>query len=1313
MATLALSAIGSAVGSSLLPAGLSFLGASISGAVIGQQLGALVGSQIDQALFGASGNRRAVDGPRLTDLHITNATEGAAIPRCYGRVRVGAQLIWATSLVEEAVARNSGRGKGTRSAAPTGTDYAYYANFAVGLCEGEITAIHRVWADNREIDLSDYTARLYTGSDTQLPDPLILAKQDGAAPAYRGLAYIVFEHMPLATFGNRIPQLSFELTRRLDTLEEEIRGVVVIPGSGEFVYAPEPVTRAVGRITNTHENVHSKLGGADWSVSLDQLQTTLPNAKSVSLVVSWFGDDLRASHCKLEPRIERTDRSTTPIEWSVAGLTRTSARTVSLIDGYPSYGGTPSDQTVIAAIRDLKARGLDVVLSPFILMDVPADNTLPDPYSTASSQPAFPWRGRITLSPAAGRPATPDKTAAASTQLASFIGSAAASDFAIVGDTITYSGPNEWSFRRFILHHAYLCKAAGGVDTFVLGSELRGLTTARSATSTYPFVAALVQLAADVRAILGPTTKITYAADWSEYFGHQPADASGDVHFHLDPLWSSSAIDAIGIDLYWPLADWRDGDGHLDRLQGVDLPHDLAYLKHNLTAGEGFDWYYASDAARRSQARTPITDGAGKPWIFRYKDIKSWWSNPHFNRPGGIEATSPTAWVPQSKPFWFLEIGCPAIDKGANQPNLFVDPKSSESLLPHFSTGARDDLMQRRLLQAILQGFDPTHPDTPATANPVSTVTGKPMVDLARIHVYAWDARPYPAFPQRRDIWKDADNWVVGHWFNGRASSAPVPALVSAILTDYGFTAFDATSLLGTASGLVIDRVMSAREALQPLELAFFFDVVESEGRLRFQPRAARAPLVTISTNELVETRPGDPLLSLTRAQETDLPRTAKVAFISSDDTYPQAVVEASRIGGASSRVASAALGVVLDPGLAGSIADTWLYETWHGRERARFALPPSSLALEPGDVVSIDTADRRYSVRLTDIGDHGTRDIDAIAFDASIYAGSAPRPRGIPAPTTPPAGPPLVTFLDIPPSPGVATHLGTLAVAQAPWPGPIAAFSAPDTSGYTLSTLVSQSATTGLTRSILSAGPSGRFDHAATLEIELDSGTLASVSDLALFAGANTVAVESAPNVWEILQFATATLVAPRRYRIARVLRGQRGTDALMTGTIPDGARVVVLDHAVIPADMDTASLGLTLNWQCGPARDSLGSSTYAKLAQRFTGQGLRPYAPVHIRATRTTIGDVAIRWVRRTRIDGDSWEQVDVPLGETDERYRVEILAGPEIKRTIDVTTREAAYTAAEQVADFGAIPATLTVRIAQLSSTYGAGHARTLTL
>jgi len=225
-----------------------------------------------------------------------------------------------------------------------------------------------------------------------------------------------------------------------------------------------------------------------------------------------------------------------------------------------SAGGTPSDRSVVAAIRDLKQRGLKVTLTPFILMDVAHGNALPDPYGGAA-QAAYPWRGRITCHPAPGEAGSPDQTADAGLQVTAFVGTASASDFEIAGDEVSYAGPAEWSYRRMVLHLANLAVAAGGVDTFVIGSELRGLTWVRDAPGSYPFVEALQELAADVRAVVGPATKVIYAADWSEYFGHQPADGSGDVYFHLDPLWASADIDAIGIDCYWPLADWRDGRG--------------------------------------------------------------------------------------------------------------------------------------------------------------------------------------------------------------------------------------------------------------------------------------------------------------------------------------------------------------------------------------------------------------------------------------------------------------------------------------------------------------------------------------------------------------------------------------------------------------------------------------------------------------------------------------------------------------------------------------------------------------------------------
>ena len=253
--------------------------------------------------------------------------------------------------------------------------------------------------------------------------------------------------------------------------------------------------------------------------------------------------------------------------------------------------------------------------------------------------------------------------------MAGFLGNARSSDFSISSGRVVYAGTNEWSFRRFILHYAHLCAMAGGVDAFCIGSELRGLTQIRGAGEAFPMVAALRDLAADVRSILGSRTKISYAADWSEYFGYQ---ADGNLYFNLDPLWADANIDFIGIDNYMPISDWRDGADHLDVHWGSI--YNLDYLKANISGGEGYDWYYESDVAGKAQLRRPIQDfGYGEDWVYRYKDLAGWWGNFHRERRAGVRQLSPTSWIAGSKPRPFPEYGCPALDKGTNEPNKFID----------------------------------------------------------------------------------------------------------------------------------------------------------------------------------------------------------------------------------------------------------------------------------------------------------------------------------------------------------------------------------------------------------------------------------------------------------------------------------------------------------------------------------------------------------------------------------------------------------------------------------------------------------------
>src|SRR5690606_19590742 len=193
----------------------------------------------------------------------------------------------------------------------------------------------------------------------------------------------------------------------------------------------------------------------------------------------------------------------------------------------------------------------------------------------------------------------------------------------------------------------------------------------------------------------------------------------------------------------------------------------------------------------------------------------------HHQRIGGVRDPLPTGWVPQSKPIRFTEYGCAAIDKGTNQPNRFLDALSSESGLPRASSGRRDDLVQMQYLRAMAGHFaDPA-------GNPVSGVYHGPMVDMAHAHAWAWDARPFPAFPARADLWTDAAGYARGHWLNGRATGQPLDAVVREICGRSGVSVLDTSALHGVVRGYVTDQVQPARAALQPLLLGYSADAVE------------------------------------------------------------------------------------------------------------------------------------------------------------------------------------------------------------------------------------------------------------------------------------------------------------------------------------------------------------------------------------------------------------------------------------------------------------------------------------------------------
>lgn len=197
-------------------------------------LGFALGSAAGAALVGQPG----VQGPRLNDLNVQTSTYGAPIPIVYGTVRLAGNVIWARPLRERKKKQSGGKGGG-----PSYTTFSYFGTFAVGLCEGEIAGIRRLWFDSVLVyDVGETASAesliasgrigdritVYPGDEEQQPDPLMEATEGmDNVPGYRGLAYLVVNDLPLEQYGNRIPNVTAEVVMAGDPIIAHLETTVL------------------------------------------------------------------------------------------------------------------------------------------------------------------------------------------------------------------------------------------------------------------------------------------------------------------------------------------------------------------------------------------------------------------------------------------------------------------------------------------------------------------------------------------------------------------------------------------------------------------------------------------------------------------------------------------------------------------------------------------------------------------------------------------------------------------------------------------------------------------------------------------------------------------------------------------------------------------------------------------------------------------------------------------------------------------------------------------------------------------------------
>lgn len=262
MARLVVGAVGAAAG--------FFLGGP-AGASLGWTLGSAVGGLLEPPI------ESQVSGPRLGDLKVQFSSYGNMVPIIYGTMRIAGNVIWASDLIETSstTSQHSGKGGGGGQTTTT-TSYSYSINLAISLCEGPITGIRRVWANGQLVynfgdsvdinTLNDTQAALknltvYTGTESQLADPVMEAALGaGNVPAYRGQAYVVFEGLQLEKYGNRVPNLEFEVV-----------------GTGGSVSRPSLVNTGLRSYNSVADRTVVQESGQIWA----QSNNTLPGKYSL------------------------------------------------------------------------------------------------------------------------------------------------------------------------------------------------------------------------------------------------------------------------------------------------------------------------------------------------------------------------------------------------------------------------------------------------------------------------------------------------------------------------------------------------------------------------------------------------------------------------------------------------------------------------------------------------------------------------------------------------------------------------------------------------------------------------------------------------------------------------------------------------------------------------------------------------------------------------------------------------------------------------------------------------------------------------
>ena len=510
--------------------------------------------------------------------------------------------------------------------------------------------------------------------------------------------------------------------------------------------------------------------------------------------------------------------------------------------------------------------------------------------------------------------------------------------------------------------------------------------------------------------------------------------------------------------------------------------------------------------------------------------------------------------------------------------------------------------------------------------------------------------------------------------------------------------------------GYNIARPTTVRGALDPLRSAYFFDVAEIEGELQFFPSdgtpVAKVFRHDLGAHEFGTDRP--PEYEAARVSDIELPRMITVQHMDPARDYQTNSQRARRSTTRSDADLSVELPIVLTGDEAKGIAERMTSLQWLGRDEFTYQLPIDYLHVEAGNKIVVgheDGKERAVRVVRRELRLPGSLRVECKTDGTAVLSRTATAaPAIVPTQEIALPGVTVAHLMDLPILRDADDAAGFYVAgsgASTGWRGAALLRSRDGGLNYDAFAELLDGAVIGTAGAALPPAAPEYWDEASTVTVTLlnPADQLASVTAAQVLNGANAAVIGN-----EVIQFRNAVLIAPLTYRLEGLLRGRKGTEDRIAGHVANERFVLLTGGGVIRPLVEAGELGVERSYRAA----SVGTSVTDAVPFAFTYQGrwARPYAPAHLKGTRNTGGDLALSWIRRTRFEAPWLDTVDAPLGEASEAYEIDIMDGASVKRTLTSALPSATYSAADQIADFGAAQAAVTVRVYQISARVGRG-------